>query len=92
MQDARAETEPKSEFWHMEIFDDPETLASFINHVNLGRDQLVSVQFHALAPTIQRIMLTCRLTAAQREARIQWQAVERVLHPGAVALATGGGH
>ena len=84
--------EPGAERWHVELFDDPERMASFMNHVALHPEQLVSVQFQALSPTAQRILLTCRLTVDQLEARLQWQAVDRTLHPSAVALTTGGGH
>lgn len=78
------------ERWHVEVFDESEQLASFLNHVKLAPDQLTNLQFQALSPTIQRILVTCRLTPEQRELRVQWQAVERTMHPATVAVATGG--
>lgn len=83
-------TEKTKEFWHVAVFDDPEKLATFLNHVNLRPDQIVSVQFHPLTNTVQRILLTCRLTESQVRAREEWEAVERILNPGTVALASGG--
>ena len=78
--------------WLVEIFDELDTLNSFLNHVRLRPDQLVDVRFHPLSPTLQRILVTCRLSAEQAQARLQWRAVERTLHPEAVAAATGGAH
>jgi hypothetical protein len=80
------------EFWHSEIFDEAAQMATFLNHVRLRPDQLVNVSFTPLSPTAQRIMLTCRLSAEQRELRTQWVAVERIINPPAMAVATGGGH
>lgn len=78
--------------WHVEIFDVPELVGSFLNHLDVRPDQLVGLQFYALSPTAQRIMLTCRLTQAQYELRTQWQAVENIVNPPTLAVATGGGH
>lgn len=91
MQDAAFENSSQ-ERWHVEIFDVPELVGSFLNHVQLRPDQLVSLHFHALSPTAQRVMLTCRLTQAQYELRTQWQAVENIVNPPTLAVATGGGH
>jgi hypothetical protein len=80
------------EFWHIEVFDEPSQVSTFLNHVRLRPDQLVNLTFTPLSPTVQRIMVTCRLTAEQRELRVQWIAVERIINPPAVSVATGGGH
>lgn len=88
----RRMAEQRTESWHVEIFEEPELLKTFMNHIQLRPEQVVNLQFHALGPTTQRILLTCRLTPAQSDLRIQWQAVERIINPPAVAVATGGGH
>ncbi len=75
------------ERWHLEMFDAPETVASFLNHVEVTANQMVSLQFQALSPTVQRFVLTCRLTAAQLELRQQWLSVERALTAGAAVAA-----
>jgi hypothetical protein len=82
----------RTESWHVEVFEEPELLRSFMNHIQLLPNQLVNLQFHALGPTTQRILLTCRMTSTQSDLRIQWQGVERTINPPAVAVATGGGH
>lgn len=78
--------------WHVELFDEEDRLTSFLNSVRLRQEQIVSLQFHPFSPTLQRIMLTCLLTDEQVALRIKWEAVERTLHPPAIAVATGGGH
>lgn len=80
------------EHWHLEIFEEAEQAASFLNHVELRPEQMVSLQMQVLGPTTQRILVTCRLSSAQLEARIEWLAVERTIHPPVLAVATGGGH
>ena len=75
------------ERWHVEAFDTPEVVASFLNHVEVTTNQLVSMQYQALSPTAQRFVVTCRLTAAQLELRQQWLAVERALTAGAATVA-----
>lgn len=64
----------------METFAEPEQAASFLNYVGVRPEQLVSVQFQAVTATAQRILVTCRLSTAQWEARFRWQEVERMLH------------
>lgn len=80
------------EFWHVELFDEPQLVSTFLNHVQARPDQVVGITFHSLSPTAQRILVTVRLTAEQLELRTQWQAVERIINPPVLAVATGGGH
>ena len=74
------------ELWHVEIFDEAEQVSRFLNHLQLRPDQLVDVRFHPFSSNLQRIMLTCRLTPAQRALRTEWQAVERIIDPPAAFL------
>lgn len=80
------------ERWQVELFDEAAQVSAFMNHVRLRPEQLVDISLHAFSPTIQRIMVTVRLTPEQWALRTEWQAVERVITPPALALATGGGH
>lgn len=69
--------------WHLEVFSEPDQVASFLNYLAIQPDQLTAVQFQALSGTAQRILVTCRLTTAQWEARYRWQEAERQIHPSA---------
>jgi hypothetical protein len=80
------------QLWYVEIFETPQQMSSFMNHLKVRPEQLVQVQLQSLAGNLQRILFVGHLTAEQVRSRSEWEAVERILNPEAAQLATGGGH
>jgi hypothetical protein len=80
------------EVWHVEIFDSPQKVTSFMNHLRVRPEQLAQIQLQAPQANLQSILFVGRLTREQVRMRSSWEAVERILNPDAVQVATGGGH
>jgi hypothetical protein len=82
--------ENDAEVWHAQIFDTPQQLSSFLNHLKVRPEQLVQVQLQSLASNQRHLLFVGRLSAAQVRSIGEWESVERIHNPDAVPVATGG--
>ena len=82
--------ENAAEVWHIQIFDSPQKLSSFLNHLRVRPEQIVQVQLQSLAANQHQLLFVGHLDADQVRAVSEWESVERILNPEVVPVATGG--
>ena len=82
--------ENPADVWHVQIFDTPQQLSSFMNHLRVRPEQLVQVQLQVLAANQRQLLFVGHLDASQVRAASEWESIERILNPEAVPVATGG--